>query len=125
MGLLDWFVEHHPEQAVRAGSAVFLAPAIARLVIDRAEAAGVAVTSMRGFDIDDRTAVPVPGQVLAPQRDSLLDCETPSGASCGAARRALAGRWVGHEPAAGRRHMVIIELDDRPPESDEAARWQP
>ena len=38
----------------------------------------------------------------------LLDCETPSGASCGAARRTLRGQWAGEPPARGSTHAGLL-----------------
>lgn len=110
--LLHWCVEHQPERTEAAGPLVFVEPGLALEVLDRAEAAGVTVERIRGFAVNDGTATPLPGQDLAPAAGELLDCETPSGASCGAARRTLRGQWMRQAPMRGR-HMVLLDLDEQ------------
>ncbi len=110
--LLRWCLDAHPDRSHRAGSLVFVDLPLAVEMIDRAESAGISVDRARGFAIANGVATPIPGQEIEPVGDGLLDCETPSGASCGRARRALRGRWAGQVPADGR-HMVLLEFDDR------------
>lgn len=109
--LLDWFARHHPDRTHRAGSLLFLDLPLAIEVIDRAESAGMSVEEARGFAVADGVATPIPGQHVRPSSGSLLDCETPSGASCGIARRTIQGQWFGDAPA-GVRHMVILDVDE-------------
>lgn len=109
--LLDWFCDHHPTRTQRAGDSVFIDLDLARTVIDRAEAAGASIRRVRGFAVADGVARPISGQDFEPAVDALLDCETPSGASCGAARRTIRGLWASQPPASGR-HMVILDFDD-------------
>lgn len=109
--LLEWFADRHPQSVHRAGPLVFVDIAAASILIDKAEAAGVAIDTARGFAVVDAIATPIAGQTLEPASNGLLDCETPSGATCGAVRRTLRGQWEPNPPAAGR-HMVVLELDD-------------
>ena len=109
--LLGWFADHQPERAHRAGPLVFVDLAIAGAVIDRAEAAGVTIVRARGFAVIDDLARPIAGQHLEPTANALLDCETPSGSSCGTVRRALRSSWAAKPPELGR-HMVLFDFDD-------------
>lgn len=118
--LLEWFAQHQPEHTHRAGSLVFVDLAAIGPVIDRAEAAGMSIQQARGFAVVDDLARPVQGQQLDPAADALLDCETPSGSTCGAARRALRGVWAANPPSVGR-HMVLLTFDEGPSSHDGAA----
>lgn len=109
--LLRWCVTHHPDRTHCAGALVFLDLSLAVEVIDRAESAGVSIERVRGFAVVDGVATPVPGQHLDLGNVPLLDCETPSGASCGRARRTLRSGWAGDAPANGR-HVVLLDVDD-------------
>lgn len=109
--LLEWFANHQPDITHRAGSLVFIDLAAVGPVIDRAEAAGISIVQARGFGIEGDLARPVPGQSLDPVSSALLDCETPSGSTCGTVRRTLRAVWVANPPATGR-HMVLLTFDD-------------
>ena len=110
--LIRWCAANRSEHTHTAGSLVFMDLALALEVIDRAEAAGIGVERVQGFGVDGDIATPIAGQRLDPGDGGLLDCETPSGATCGSARRALRERWVGSPPVRGR-HMVLLDLDER------------
>ena len=109
--LLEWFADHQPEQTHRAGRLVFVDIGAAGAVIDRAEAAGMSIRQARGFAVVDAIAQPVSGQTLDPTVGALLDCETPSGATCGTVRRTLRGAWAANPPSVGR-HMVLLDFDE-------------
>ena len=109
--LLQWFADHQPENTHRAGRLVFVDLAAIGAVIDRAEAAGVSIRQARGFAVVDDVAHPIAGQQLDPTADALLDCETPSGSTCGTVRRTLRGVWAANPPSGGR-HMVLLTFDD-------------
>lgn len=109
--LLEWFAAQNPDRTHRAGRLVFIDLDAASAVIDRAEAAGMSVRSVRGFAVVDAIATPIEGQTLTPAADGLLDCETPSGATCGVVRRTLRWTWAATALAAGR-HMVLLDFDD-------------
>lgn len=109
--LMQWFADHQPENTHRAGQLVFIDVGAVGAVIDRAEAAGMSIRQARGFAVIDDLATPVAGQVLDPTVDALLDCETPSGSSCGTVRRTLRAVWETNPPSVGR-HMVLLTFDD-------------
>lgn len=109
--LLEWFANHEPENTHRAGRLIFVDLAAVGPVIDRAESAGMSIRQARGFAVADDLAQPVPGQALDPATDALLDCETPSGSTCGTVRRTLRSIWAANPPAIGR-HMVLLTFDD-------------
>lgn len=109
--LLEWFADHQPQHTYRAGRLVFVDLDAVDSVIDRAEAAGMSIRQARGFAVVDEIAQPISGQLLDPADGALLDCETPSGASCGAVRRTLRGVWAANPPNTGR-HMVLLDFDD-------------
>lgn len=111
--LLDWFANHHPDQTLRAGPLVFIDITLASTVLDRVQSAGIAVERARGYAVQDGVARSIVDQELIPDGGSLLDCETPSGATCGAVRRVLRTRWAAAAPAAAR-HMVLLDLDEQP-----------
>ena len=115
--LLDWFADHQPEHAHRAGRLVFIDLSAIGVVIDRAEAAGMSIREARGFAVVDGIARPISGQQLAPEADALLDCETPSGSTCGTVRRTLRAVWAANPPSVGR-HMVLVTFDDSPQVTD-------
>ena len=110
--LLRWCLEAHPDRSHRAGPLVFIDVPLAVEVIAMAESAGISVDTISGFAVHRGVATPIAGQVLDPDGLGLLDCETPSGATCGAARRVLRGQWSDNAPTVGR-HMVLLEFDDR------------
>lgn len=109
--LLEWFATNQPERTHRAGELIFVDLEAAGAVIDRAESASVSIRQARGFAVADNIATPLEGQTLVPAVDALLDCETPSGASCGLVRRTLRSLWAQAGPATGR-HMVLFDFDD-------------
>lgn len=109
--LLRWCKVHRPDQTHAAGSLVFIDLPLAAEVIDRAEAAGISVLRARGFRVVDEIAKPIPGQQIEPEGSALLECETPSGATCGSVRRLINGTWAGSPPPSGR-HMVLIDFDE-------------
>jgi hypothetical protein len=111
--LLDWFADHHPDQTHRAGSLVFIDVALVPTVLDRVQSAGIAIERARGYAVQDGVARGIDDQEIVPDGGSLLDCETPSGATCGAVRRVLTTRWVAAPPGLAR-HMVVLDLDDQP-----------
>lgn len=109
--MLEWFANHQPDQTHRAGRLVFIDLDAVGSVIDRAEAAGMSIRQARGFAVVDEIAQPISGQMLEPGVGGLLDCETPSGSTCGAVRRTLRAVWAANPPEAGR-HMVLLDFDD-------------
>jgi len=109
--LLEWFADHQPENTHRAGRLVFIDLAAVGAMIDRAEAAGMSIRQARGFAVIDDLARPIAGQLLDPVVDALLDCETPSGSTCGTVRRSLRSVWAANPPPEGR-HMVLLDFDD-------------
>lgn len=111
--LLDWFAAHHPDRTLRAGSLVFVDIALAAMVVDRARSAGIAVQRARGFAVQDGVARGIEDQEIVPDGGSLLDCETPSAATCDVVRAALTTTWAAAPPSPAR-HMVLLDFDERP-----------
>jgi hypothetical protein len=109
--LLRWYATNHPDRTHCAGELVFIDLPLALDAIDRAESAGVSIERVRGFAVSGGIATPIPDQHLDTAHDALLDCETPSSATCGVARRTVRGRWAGRAPATGR-HMVLLDVDE-------------